>query len=177
MGPWTVVALFESSLLLTHDERPCSFLVETSPKDLSGMTGIPALFNEQTNYFRDIYKHKETKDMTTKNFYELPSVIARYKSSDYEKNTAEHSEEMFQEIVSYYINLNRKRRKITQKQIAEALHISQPGVCQMLKRPATIAKLWRLAVAMGGQLEVNIRFGDKVYSLLNEPLDEETEEK
>jgi hypothetical protein len=44
----------------------------------------------------------------------------------------------------------------------------------MLKRPATIAKLWRLAVAMGGQLEVNIRFGDKVYSLLNEPLDDET---
>jgi hypothetical protein len=40
----------------------------------------------------------------------------------------------------------------------------------MLKRPATIAKLWRLSVAMGGELEVNIRFGDKVYSLLNEPL-------
>ena len=112
--------------------------------------------------------------MTTKNFYELPSVIARYKSPDYEKNTADHSEEMFQEIVSYYINLNRKRRKITQKQIAETLHISQPGVCQMLKRPATIAKLWRLSVAMGGQLEVNIRFGDKVYSLLNEPIDDET---
>jgi hypothetical protein len=27
---------------------------------------------------------------------------------------------------------------------------------------------------MGGQLEVNIRFGDKVYSLLNEPIDDET---
>jgi len=83
----------------------------------------------------------------------------------------------FRRLCRTTINLNRKRRKITQKQIAETLHISQPGVCQMLKRPATIAKLWRLAVAMGGQLEVNIRFGDKVYSLLNEPLDEETEEK
>ena len=114
--------------------------------------------------------------MATKNFFELPSVLARYNSPDYEKNTAEHSEEMFQEIVAYYINLNRRRRKITQKEIAEALHISQPGVCQMLKRPATIAKLWRLSVAMGGKLEVNIRFGDKVYSLLNEPLPGSKEE-
>ena len=113
--------------------------------------------------------------MATKNFFELPSVLERYKSPSYEKNTAEHSEEMWQEIVSYYVNLNRKRRKITQKQLAEALHISQPGVCQMLKRPATIAKLWRLSVAMGGKLEVNIRFDDKVYSLLNEPLEDETE--
>jgi hypothetical protein len=46
----------------------------------------------------------------------------------------------------------------------------------MLKRPATIAKLWRLSVAMGGELEVNIRFGDKVYSLLNEPLPGSEEE-
>ena len=114
--------------------------------------------------------------MTTKNFFELPGVLERYKSPDYEKNTAEHSEEMFQEIVAYYVNLNRRRRKITQKQIAEALHISQPGVCQMLKRPATIAKLWRLSVAMGGELEVNLRFGDKVYSLLNEPLPGSEEE-
>ena len=101
----------------------------------------------------------------------------RHLRPGFEQDQEQSSEEMFQEIVSYYINLNRKRRKITQKQIAESLHISQPGVCQMLKRPATIAKLWRLSVAMGGQLEVNIRFGDKVYSLLNEPLDEETEEK
>jgi len=108
--------------------------------------------------------------MATKNFFELPSVLERYKSPDFEKNMEESSEEAWQEIVAYYVNLNRRRRKITQKQIAEALHISQPGVCQMLKRPATISKLWRLSVAMGGKLEVNIRFGDKVYSLLNEPL-------
>ena len=114
--------------------------------------------------------------MATKNYYDLPVVQATYDSPDYEKNTAEHSEEMFQEIVAYYVNLNRRRRKITQKQIAEALHISQPGVCQMLKRPATIAKLWRLSVAMGGELEVNLRFGDKVYSLLNEPLPGSEEE-
>ena len=114
--------------------------------------------------------------MATKNFFELPSVLALYKSPKYEEYSAESSEEMWQEIVAYYVNLNRRRRKITQKQIAEALHISQPGVCQMLKRPATISKLWRLSVAMGGELEVNLRFGDKVYSLLNEPLPGSEEE-
>ena len=107
--------------------------------------------------------------MMTKNFYDLPSVRAMYESPNYESLSEETSEDMWHEIVSHYINLNRRRRRITQKQIAEVLHISQPGVCQMLKRPATISKLWRLVTAMGGTLEVNVRFGDKVYSLLNEP--------
>ena len=100
----------------------------------------------------------------------------RHLRPNFEQDQEESSDDMWQEIVSYYIKLNRRRRKITQKQIAEALHISQPGVCQMLKRPATIAKLWRLSVAMGGELEVNLRFGDKVYSLLNEPLPGSEEE-
>lgn len=100
----------------------------------------------------------------------------RHLRPNFEQDEEESSDDMWQEIVSYYINLNRRRRKITQKQIAGALKISQPGVCQMLKRPATIAKLWRLSVAMGGELEVNIRFGDKVYSLLNEPLPGSEEE-
>ena len=100
----------------------------------------------------------------------------RHLRPNFEQDEEESSDDMWQEIVSYYINLNRRRRKITQKQIAETLKISQPGVCQMLKRPATIAKLWRLSVAMGGELEVNLRFGDKVYSLLNEPLPGSEEE-
>ena len=33
--------------------------------------------------------------MTTKNFFELPGVLERYKSPDYEKNTAERSEDRF----------------------------------------------------------------------------------
>ena len=114
--------------------------------------------------------------MATKNFFDLPGVQAIYISPDYEEDSEIGYDKMFHEVVAYYVNLNRRRRKITQKQIAEALHISQPGVCQMLKRPATIAKLWRLSVAMGGELEVNLRFGDKVYSLLNEPLPGSEEE-
>ena len=100
----------------------------------------------------------------------------RHLRPNFEQDQEESSDDMWHEVVAYYVNLNRRRRKITQKQIAEALHISQPGVCQMLKRPATIAKLWRLSVAMGGELEVNLRFGDKVYSLLNEPLPGSEEE-
>jgi len=79
-------------------------------------------------------------------------------------------DDIFHETVSHYLNVNRKRQKITQQQIAESLKISQSAVCQMLKRPATVGKLWRLCNALGGELEVNIRFGDKTYSLLNEPL-------
>jgi len=127
-------------------------------------------------YLKNTFAKLVKNNMATKNFFELPSVLALYESPDFEQLEEEGSEEMWQEIVSYYVNLNRRRRKITQKQIAEALHISQPGVCQMLKRPATISKLSRLSVAMGGKLEVNIRFGDKVYSLLNEPLPGSQEE-
>jgi transcriptional regulator with XRE-family HTH domain len=79
-------------------------------------------------------------------------------------------DDIFHETVSHYLNVNRKRQKVTQQQIAERLKVSQSAVCQMLKRPATIGKLWRLCRALGGELEVNIRFGDKTYSLLNEPL-------
>jgi transcriptional regulator with XRE-family HTH domain len=76
---------------------------------------------------------------------------------------------MWNEVLSYYVNLNRRRRKVTQKQIAQRIGLTQPRVCQMLKKPATIAKLWKLCDAMGGQLEVNVRFGNEVFSLLNEP--------
>ena len=78
-------------------------------------------------------------------------------------------DDMFHEGVSYWLNVNRRRRRITQKQIAAVLGITQPGVCQMLKRPATIGKLWRLCNAMGGELEVNFVVDGKRYSLLGEP--------
>lgn len=80
-------------------------------------------------------------------------------------------DDIFHETVSHYLNLNRKRQKITQQQMAEELCVSQSAICQMLKRPATIGTLWRLCRALGGQLEINIRFTDKAYSLLNEPLE------
>jgi predicted XRE-type DNA-binding protein len=77
-------------------------------------------------------------------------------------------DDMFHEIVSYWLNINRRRRKITQKQIAGSLGVTQPGVCQMLKRPATIGKLWRLCRALGGELEVNFVVDGRKYPLLGE---------
>ena len=98
--------------------------------------------------------------------HERPGYVA---TKENDMLDSEISEEMWNEVLSYYVNLNRRRRKITQKQIAQKIGLTQPRVCQMLKRPATIAKLWKLCDAMGGQLEVNVRFGNEVFSLLNEP--------
>ena len=164
------------SLLLIPRGALFFFSAGINQKIHGGMIGMSVRFNARMTYLKSTFAKSEKNDMATKNFYELPVVLEMYKSPDFEKDMEEVSEEAWQEIVAYYVNLNRRRRKITQKQIAEALHISQPGVCQMLKRPATISKLWRLSVAMGGKLEVNIRFGDKVYSLLNEPLPGSEEE-
>ena len=97
---------------------------------------------------------------------EKPGFVATARR-DREENTG--FDDMFHEVVSYWLNVNRRRRKITQKQIAAELGITQPGVCQMLKRPATIGKLWRLCRAMGGHLEVNFVVDGRTYSLLNEP--------
>lgn len=100
-------------------------------------------------------------------FFEDRSIQELYTDHNYEKNSESDFDDLFHETTSYWINKIRLREKVTQKQIATTLHISQPGVCQMLKRPATIAKLWRLCAAMGGTLEVNIRLGDEVVSLLH----------
>jgi predicted XRE-type DNA-binding protein len=110
-----------------------------------------------------------------KKFFEDKSIQALYEDQNYEKSSENELDDLFHETTSYWINKIRLRQNITQKQIASTLHISQPGVCQMLKRPATIAKLWRLCAAMGGTLEVNIRIGDEVVSLIHGVRTQDTE--
>ena len=110
-----------------------------------------------------------------KKFFEDKSIQALYEDQNYEKSSENEFDDLFHETTSYWINKIRLRQNITQKQIASTLHISQPGVCQMLKRPATIAKLWRLCAAMGGTLEVNIRIGDEVVSLIHGVPTQDTE--
>ncbi|MFM9226728.1 MAG: helix-turn-helix domain-containing protein [Actinomycetota bacterium] len=110
--------------------------------------------------------------MTSKKWipdHERPGFVA---TPDRDQRVDAAFDDMFHEGVSYWINVNRRRRKVTQKQIAETLGITQPGVCQMLKRPATISKLWRLCRAMGGELEVNFVVDGKRYPLLGEPADD-----
>ena len=109
--------------------------------------------------------------MTTKarRFFDNPVVRDLGENPRHGKLREKANEDMFHEVVAYWLNINRRRRRVTQKQIAETLHISQPGVCQMLKRPATIGKLWRLCRALGAELEVNFVVDGKRYSLLGEP--------
>ncbi|MEI8287267.1 MAG: hypothetical protein WCG15_08225 [Actinomycetes bacterium] len=105
-----------------------------------------------------------------------PTIQAIYEDASYEADAEVGYNEDFHETVSFWLNIYRKRRKITQKKIAQALHISQPGVCQMLKKPATVGTLWRLCNAMGAELEINIRFegeGWKSLILGDDPLSPE----
>ena len=102
-------------------------------------------------------------------FFDNPIVRQITEDPEYEGLREESNEDVWQEVVAYWLNINRRRRRVTQKQIAEQLHVSQPRVCQMLKRPATVGKLWRLCRAMGGELEVNFVVDGKRYSLLGEP--------
>lgn len=99
-------------------------------------------------------------------FFDDPNIKALYADESYEENSEIGFDDLFHETTSYWINHVRRRKKFTQQNLADSLHISQPGICQMLKRPATIAKLFRLCAAMGGTLEVNVRFEDEVISLL-----------
>lgn len=85
----------------------------------------------------------------------------------YERDITEWHEEFWTTTLSYYLNRLRKRRKMTQKKMAEVLHISQPGVCQRLKKPGNIANLADLVAAMGGRLDVVVYIDGQAISLFN----------
>jgi len=85
----------------------------------------------------------------------------------YERDITEWHEEFWTTTLSYHLNRLRKRRKMTQKKMAEVLHISQPGVCQRLKKPGNIANLADLVAAMGGRLDVVVYIDGQAISLFN----------
>ena len=95
---------------------------------------------------------------------------ARRRSSQspgYEERAARSADDEMVFGLAFWFNIYRKRRKITQKMLAEEVFISQSAVCQMLKRPVTVGTLWRLCDAMGAKLEINIRFdGEDSKSLI-----------
>jgi len=98
------------------------------------------------------------------------------KEPGFEQLEAEVTDEMFQESISFWFNIYRKRQKITQKMIARKLFISQSAVCQMLKRPVTVGTIARLCEAMGAELQINVRFeGEDWKSLIygDDPLSPE----
>ena len=103
---------------------------------------------------------------TNRNALDNPAIDAMYEHPDYEQISAETAEEVMQQGLVYWLSDLRRRRKFTQKKIAEELHISQPAVCQMLKKPTSVGTLWRLATAMGGSLDITITIDGETRSLL-----------
>ena len=103
---------------------------------------------------------------TTRNALDNPAIEAMYEHPDYEQVSAEIAEELMQQGLVYWLNDFRRKRKLTQKKIAEEMHISQPAVCQMLKKPTSVGTLWRLAKAMGGSLDITITVDGETRSLL-----------
>jgi transcriptional regulator with XRE-family HTH domain len=102
--------------------------------------------------------------MTTKHSTTLDEWRA---SSNFESEITEWRDEFWTTTLSYHLNRLRRRRKMTQQKMAEALGISQPGVCQRLKKPGNIANLADLVQAMGGRLDVIAYIDGEAISLFN----------
>lgn len=88
-------------------------------------------------------------------------------SPTFESELTEWHEEFWTTTLSYHLNRLRRRRKMTQQKMAEALGISQPGVCQRLKKPGNIANLADVVRAMGGRLDVIAYIDGEAISLFN----------
>jgi transcriptional regulator with XRE-family HTH domain len=89
------------------------------------------------------------------------------RSGTYEADITQWREEFWTTTLSHNLNRLRRRRGMTQKKMAEALGISQPGVCQRLKKPGNIANLADLVQAMGGRLDVVVYVDGEEISLFN----------
>jgi DNA-binding transcriptional regulator LsrR (DeoR family) len=79
--------------------------------------------------------------------HERPGYVA---TKENDMLDSEISEEMWNEVLSYYVNLNRRRRKITQKQIAQRIGLTQPRVCQMLKAASNNCEVVEVMRCNGG---------------------------
>lgn len=78
----------------------------------------------------------------------------------------EIEEDFLHQGLEYWLNDFRKANSLTQKQLAESMGISQPAVCQLLKRPSRLATLGRIVRAMGGQIDITVTKNGKTTSLL-----------
>lgn len=75
-------------------------------------------------------------------------------------------EDFLHQGLEYWLNDFRKKNAITQKQLADSMGISQPAVCQMLKKPSRLATLGRLVQAMGGHIDITVTKDGQTTSLL-----------
>jgi predicted transcriptional regulator len=74
---------------------------------------------------------------------------------------AKIAEEVAKALAEMPLNELRNARGLSQKMLAEALHIQQPAVAKMEKRADTYISTLRSNIeAMGGQLDIIARFPD-----------------
>ena len=66
-------------------------------------------------------------------------------------------------IFAYQLEMARKARKVSQKQLAAALRVSQPAIAKMEhEEDMKLSTLKRLVAGMGGSLRVEAEFPDGV---------------
>jgi len=78
----------------------------------------------------------------------------------------------YRRLMDAEVRLNdlRRRRGLSQAQIADALEVSQPNVSRIEQEDDLyLSTLARYVVALGGHLEVRAVFGEETITLLREP--------
>ncbi|ULQ60751.1 helix-turn-helix domain-containing protein [Brucepastera parasyntrophica] len=81
---------------------------------------------------------------------------------------AEVDEQIQKTIAEMPLNELRNARGLSQKMLAEALHIQQPAIAKMEKRTDMYISTLRSHIeAMGGELEITARFPDGAVKITN----------
>jgi transcriptional regulator with XRE-family HTH domain len=80
--------------------------------------------------------------------------------------------EAYRRLLDAEMRLNdlRRRRGLSQAQVARALEVSQPNISRIEQEDDVyLSTLARYVAALGGRLEVNAVFDDETVPLLSEP--------
>jgi hypothetical protein len=85
----------------------------------------------------------------------------------YEKRRTAFRNQFWNETLSFHVEKLRNLLGFSQAQLAKAINISQPGICQRLKKPKNIANLADIVEAMGGNLDVVAYINGRAISLMN----------
>lgn len=97
--------------------------------------------------------------MNFKDFNELEN-----KMSD---EAIKKSDKKFEKLlISYTLSQIRENQGITQAELAKRLNINQSAISKFEKREViTVSKLYDFIKAMGGEIEINIKFPGKQFKL------------
>jgi DNA-binding Xre family transcriptional regulator len=97
--------------------------------------------------------------MKFKDFSELEKQLPE----EVKENANKKAQEMLLQLSLAEI---RTERHITQKELAERLKVNQAAISKLEKRSGiSLSKLQQIINAMGGELEINIKFPDKKIEL------------